>query len=201
MLWQVAIRPVTLTDPERADLVKRAGCGHAPDLPDWRPGTGMMSAGTAPAADLPDDSDCLIPPDAGYLSQENQLYRVQIVQGGTRAQARFVWSRENGAVQARLARNAAGAFVLQAAREDEALGFPSGTWVEVIDDRDVAQEASEGRFWHDIGRGPWDSSGRPSEVRINRVVRVRPEAVRRVTGKVSQAVFAEVAAAMTQHLR
>lgn len=142
VLWQVAIRPVTLTDAERADLVKRAGCGHAPDLPDWRPGTGMMSAGTAPAADLPDDSDCLIPPDAGYLSQENQLYRVQILQGGTRAQARFVWSRENGAVQARLARNAAGAFVLQAAREDEALGFPSGTWVEVIDDRDVAQGRS-----------------------------------------------------------
>ncbi len=81
---------------------------------------------------------------------------------------------------------------------DWLLGLPM---TSVDHDRDVAQEASEGRFWHDIGRGPWDSSGRPSEVRINRVVRVRPEAVRRVTGKVSQAVFAEVAAAMTQHLR
>ena len=50
---------------ERATLIDRARCGFAPDLPDWRPGTGRMSAGTAPAADLPDDSDCLIAPDAG----------------------------------------------------------------------------------------------------------------------------------------
>ncbi|RQP04700.1 MAG: hypothetical protein D1H97_16570 [Paracoccus sp. BP8] len=136
--WRVAIRPVTLTDAERAEIVARAGCGHAPDFPDWRPGTGRMSAGTAPAADLPDDSDCLIPPDAGYLSQENQLYRVQIVRGGTRAQARFVWSRENGAVAARLGRNEGGEFILLGAREDEALGFPSGGWIEVQDDRDTA---------------------------------------------------------------
>lgn len=136
--WRVGIRALTLTEPERATLIRRAGCGHAPDFADWQPGTGRMSAGTAPASDLPDDSDCLIPPDAGYLSQENQLYRVQILQGGSRAQARFVWSRENASVQARLARNAAGQFILQGAREDEALGFPSGTWVEVIDDRDVA---------------------------------------------------------------
>lgn len=136
--WRVAIRPVTLTDAERTEIVARAGCGHAPDFPDWRPGTGRMSAGTAPAADLPDDSDCLIPPDAGYLSQENQLYRVQIVRGGTRAQARFVWSRENGSVAARLGRDEGGAFILLGAREDEALGFPSGGWVEVLDDRDAA---------------------------------------------------------------
>lgn len=136
--WRVGIRALTLTEPERAALIRRAGCGHAPDFADWQPGTGRMSAGTAPAADLPEDSDCLIPPDAGYLSQENQLYRVQILRGGSRDQARFVWSRENGAVQARLARNAAGQFIVQAAREDEALGFPSGAWVEVTDDRDAA---------------------------------------------------------------
>lgn len=136
--WRVGIRALTLTEAERAELIRRTGCGHAPDFADWQPGTGRMSAGTAPAADLPDDSDCLIPPDAGYLSQENQLYRVQILQGGSRAQARFAWSRENGAVQARLARNAAGQFILLGARDDEALGFPSGGWVEVIDDRDAA---------------------------------------------------------------
>lgn len=136
--WRVAIRPVSLTDTERAEIIARAGCGHTPDFADWRPGIGRLSAGTAPAADLPDDSDCLIPPDAGYLSQENQLYRVQILQGGPRDQARFVWSRENASVIARLSRNSAGQFILIGAREDEALGFPSGTWVEVVDDRDLA---------------------------------------------------------------
>lgn len=138
-LWRVAVRPVTLTVAERATLIDRARCGFAPDLPDWRPGTGRMSAGTAPAADLPDDSDCLIAPDAGYLAQENQLYRVQIIRGGPREQARFVWSRENGSVQARLHQHpVSGAFTLIGAREDEALGFPPGCWVEVIDDRNAA---------------------------------------------------------------
>ncbi len=137
-LWRVAILPVTLTEAQRDALIRAARCGHAPDIPGWRPGTGRMRAGTAPAADLPEDSDCLIPPDAGYLSQENQLYRVQISRGGSRDQARFVWSRENGSVEARLARNGDGAFILVGAREDEALGFPSGGWVEVIDDRNLA---------------------------------------------------------------
>jgi hypothetical protein len=35
-------------------------------------------------------------------------------------------------------------------------------------DRDHDQEAAEGRFWMDVGSGPWDSEGRPSEVRLNR---------------------------------
>jgi hypothetical protein len=34
-------------------------------------------------------------------------------------------------------------------------------------DRDAGQEASQGRYWLDIGAGPWDTSGRSSEVRIN----------------------------------
>lgn len=137
-LWRVGILPVTLSDAGRAALIDAARCGHAPDIPGWQPGTGRMRAGTAQAADLPEDSDCLIPPDAGYLSQENQLYRVQIVRGGSRDQARFVWSRENGSVEARLKQNEDGTFILIGAREDEALGFPSGGWVEVIDDRKAA---------------------------------------------------------------
>ncbi|WP_084102139.1 type II toxin-antitoxin system PemK/MazF family toxin [Demequina sp. NBRC 110051] len=35
------------------------------------------------------------------------------------------------------------------------------------------------RRWVDIGTGAWDRRGRPSEVRIDRVVRVDPAAVRR----------------------
>ena len=37
-------------------------------------------------------------------------------------------------------------------------------------DRDAAQEARAGRFWMDVGTGAWDPRGRPSEVRLNRVV-------------------------------
>lgn len=135
--WRVGVESVSLTVAQREALIESVDCGTPPDLPGWAPSTGMMSARTLPASSLPDDSDCEIPPEAGYLSQENQLYRVQIVRGGTRAQSRFVWNRENGSVQAGLARNLDGDFILIGAREDEALGFHTGDWVEVIDAADT----------------------------------------------------------------
>jgi hypothetical protein len=46
-------------------------------------------------------------------------------------------------------------------------------------DRDAADEARWGRRWMDIGTGAWDAKGRPSEVRLDRVVRVNESAVRR----------------------
>ena len=52
----------------------------------------------------------------------------------------------------------------------------------------------------DIGTGPWDSRGRPSEVRLNRVVRVDPDAVRRVSGRLPQETFDAVAEGMRDHL-
>ncbi len=46
-------------------------------------------------------------------------------------------------------------------------------------DRDDEQERRAGRLWVDIGAGDWDRAGRPSEVRVNRLIRVDPSAVRR----------------------
>ncbi|GAA4729513.1 type II toxin-antitoxin system PemK/MazF family toxin [Isoptericola chiayiensis] len=63
-------------------------------------------------------------------------------------------------------------------------------------DRDAAQEARYGRLWMDIGSGPWDARGRPSEVRINRVVRVEPGAVRREGAVLDRRAFDAVVAAM-----
>lgn len=45
--------------------------------------------------------------------------------------------------------------------------------------RDAADEARYGRLWMDLGTGDWDSKRRPSEVRIDRLIRVDPRAVRR----------------------
>lgn len=67
-------------------------------------------------------------------------------------------------------------------------------------DADAAQEAAEGRYWMDIGKGSWDVQGRPSEVRLNRVIRVDPRGVRRVSGRLSQATFERVAGGMREHL-
>jgi hypothetical protein len=46
-------------------------------------------------------------------------------------------------------------------------------------DRDARAEARWGRHWMDLGKGPWDPHGRPSEIRLDRVVRVDPAQVRR----------------------
>jgi hypothetical protein len=66
-------------------------------------------------------------------------------------------------------------------------------------DRDAAQEASEGRYWVEIGRGGWDASERISEVRVNRILRVDPNGVRRVAGRLDKVRFDKVAAGVLRH--
>ncbi len=66
-------------------------------------------------------------------------------------------------------------------------------------DRDVAQEAAEGRYWVEVGRGPWDASDRVSEIRVNRILRVHPDGIRRVAGKLDRARFDKVAAGVRRH--
>jgi hypothetical protein len=68
-------------------------------------------------------------------------------------------------------------------------------------DRDAATEARLGRHWQDIGSGAWDRQGRPSEVRIDRVIRVDRRAVRREGAVLDAARFGEVAAAVRRGRR
>lgn len=66
-------------------------------------------------------------------------------------------------------------------------------------DRDAAQEASVGRYWMDIGAGPWDHEGRPSEVRLNRIIRIDPGAVRRTAARLDERRFHAVAEGVLAH--
>lgn len=65
-------------------------------------------------------------------------------------------------------------------------------------DRDAAQEARAGRFWFDVGTGAWDRSGRPSELRLDRVLRLDAAAVRREGATLDRARFDAMAAALRQ---
>lgn len=65
-------------------------------------------------------------------------------------------------------------------------------------DRDAQQEARAGRLWMDVGSGSWDPRGRPSEVRLNRVVTLRGEDVRREGAAIDAQIFAAVVAAMRE---
>ena len=66
-------------------------------------------------------------------------------------------------------------------------------------DRDAAQEARWGRFWHDVGMGDWDHQGRPSEVRLDRLLLVEPASVRREGATMRREVFDGVVAALRRH--
>lgn len=59
-------------------------------------------------------------------------------------------------------------------------------------DRDEAQEAAAGRFWMDVGTGAWDPRGRASEVRLDRLVEIPPDVVRREGAALAPHVYAAV---------
>jgi len=97
------------------------------------------------------DSDpCVIAADASYRGCENQLYRVEIHQGGpagiagAAGGASFKWSRENGSVifpisgpvVATTAADGSAQLAVVLARlgRDARLGLAVGDWVELIDD-------------------------------------------------------------------
>jgi PemK-like, MazF-like toxin of type II toxin-antitoxin system len=61
-------------------------------------------------------------------------------------------------------------------------------------DLDAADEARHGRSWVDVGTGAWDRQGRPSEVRVDRVLRLDPADVRREGAVLDRARFDGVAA-------
>jgi len=61
-------------------------------------------------------------------------------------------------------------------------------------DRDAAAEARHGRRWLDVGAGAWDRQARPSEVRLDRVLRLRPDGVRREGSALPRPIFDQVAA-------
>ena len=51
----------------------------------------------------------------------------------------------------------------------------------------------------DIGSGPWDPQGRASEVKLNRVIRVRPDAMRREGAIMPEDTFRLIQRAWTRH--
>jgi hypothetical protein len=92
-----------------------------------------MNARTAPAA--PACGPCVVPPTAGYLRLENQLYRVEVHTPGAAGTATFKWSRDNGSVVTTLEKISGKDLTVHDLGPDDVLGFASGQWVELSDDR------------------------------------------------------------------
>jgi len=68
-------------------------------------------------------------------------------------------------------------------------------------DRDEEEERRAGREWVDIGTGPWDRRGRPSEVRVNRLLRLDASHLRREGAVLARERYEEVIAEVRRHHR
>ena len=66
-------------------------------------------------------------------------------------------------------------------------------------DRDAVQEAAAGRHWMDVGAGGWDRERRPSEVRLDRLLRLDPASVRREGAALDPDRFDAVVRSMRAH--
>lgn len=75
------------------------------------------------------EDPCTIAPEARYRGRENQLYRIEIHQGGDGDAATFKWSRDNGSIAARWLGTSGNALIVSSAR-----GFRAGAWVELSHD-------------------------------------------------------------------
>lgn len=61
-------------------------------------------------------------------------------------------------------------------------------------DLDAADEARHGRHWMDVGAGRWDREGRPSEVRLDRLLHLDEASIRREGAALDRDVFDAVVA-------
>ncbi|MGY5124722.1 DUF6519 domain-containing protein [Streptomyces nigrescens] len=98
VVWQVLPLPAAelgldadnpTVDEVRAAFARWAAKAAAP---------GSRLAARSEHPGLTDDEPCLVAPDARYRGPENQLYRVEVHDGGSAKDATFKWSRENGSV-------------------------------------------------------------------------------------------------------
>ena len=123
--WRVVARPVQL------DVQKTPG-PFCP-LMDGDPpatSTGTLTVTTAAGTDC----GCEPVAAAGYQGIENQLYRVEVVDGGDESGATFKWSRENGSVVAAVTGVTGATVQVDSLGPDANLGFEAGQWVELSDD-------------------------------------------------------------------
>ena len=66
-------------------------------------------------------------------------------------------------------------------------------------DRDAAEEERWGRYWMDVGSGGWDREGRPSEVRLDRLLVLDDSAIRREGAALDESIFDAVVAEARKH--
>lgn len=135
-IWQIKLAPLPDTDTDTDDRA-------LPDCADfganWQPADRAGTSQLKARAEInpTDERPCIVPAQAGYRRLENQLYRVEIHQGGPGGTATFKWSRDNGSIVAGWSGPDAldtKLSVTTVGRDNE-LRFAPNQWVELTDDR------------------------------------------------------------------
>ena len=136
VVWQVRVL-------RRTDVAGQFGCTSlegllARTLPQLRARARL---------DKPPIELCVISPESRYRGAENQLYRVEVHQGGVATtgatSATFKWSRENGSVVFPIVSLTGTTVVVENLGRDACLSLKPGDWVEVCDD-DIAMSEQAG---------------------------------------------------------
>jgi hypothetical protein len=77
---------------------------------------------------------CVMPSSSGYRGRENQLYRVEVHQGGPAGTATFKWSRDNGSITFPIVALSSTGATVETLGLDPTRSLQAGDWVELLDD-------------------------------------------------------------------
>lgn len=139
-VWQVRLVEVDITSPPSSPPAAITCKSSLPQYDKFiAPSDGTLNARTQPPP--PSDNACLLPPGTGYTRLENQHYRVEIQNGGTRSQATFKWSRDNASVQTTISNAAGNVLTVDDTGKDEVLSFAPGQWVEIVSEESTLNSA------------------------------------------------------------
>jgi hypothetical protein len=105
---------------------------------------GLLTTGVGEASPTSSGA-CSISLATGYTGLENQLYRVEIHQGGSASSnppvtptpsntATFKWSRDNASVATAVTAISSNVLTVQSLGRDQVLGFAAANWVEITCD-------------------------------------------------------------------
>ncbi|WP_405891082.1 DUF6519 domain-containing protein [Streptomyces sp. NBC_00133] len=137
VVWQVLPLPgsrLELADGANKDQVRAA---FAKWVAAQAPSARMAARSERP--EHADEDPCLVKPDARYRGQENQLYRVEIHEGGAAKDATFKWSRENGSVTFPVDELDGTWTELASLGSDDKLDLNVGDWVELVDSASLSR--------------------------------------------------------------
>jgi hypothetical protein len=98
VVWQVLALSLTELEIEESDPSKEVVRAAFTRWAQRRSAPAARLAARSERPDHADEDPCLVKPDARYRGPENQLYRVEVHEGGEAKDATFKWSRENGSV-------------------------------------------------------------------------------------------------------